>query len=132
MVNRLKGIVGQVVRNALSFVENVKKEFHAASQPSGLFTAQSNPELIQDVTDELKRQNASMILGKLQDIEKAIYHLASRQKELTERQELVEQHVVATHTTVEEMLHGMEVVMEESDDSDLDAWGTKKGATTLN
>lgn len=132
MVNRLKGIVGQFVRGAVTFVQNVKKELHAASQSSGLITAQSNPELIQAVTDELKRQNASMILGKLQDIEKAIYHLTSRQKELTERQELVEQHVVATHTTVEEMLHGMEVVMEESDDSDLDVWNTKKGASTLN
>jgi len=132
MANHFKGIVGQFIRSAVTFIQHVRKELRTVHHPSTLITGQSNPELIQAVTEELKRQNAFMILGKLQDLEKAVYHLASRQKEFAERQEMLEQHVVAIHTTVEEMLHGMEIVIEQAEESDMEAWDSKKGTPTLN
>lgn len=131
MVNRLKGIIGQSARNILSLVKSLKKEFLSTSKPLDLITPQSDPELIQTVVKELQHQNASIILGKLQDLEKAIYHLASRQNELTKQQEVFEQRLIAIHTNLEEMLNGMEIVEENAEDFD-GHWESRKGATTLN
>lgn len=123
MIKSLKGIVGSISNKIQTVVHNARKGFGSSNL---IVSAQSNPELIQSVMNELKQHDNNLMLTRLQELEKAIYHLAARQKEIIERQEALEQLVVAMHTTLEEMFNGMG-----SEDEDF-LWEAKKGASPLN
>jgi hypothetical protein len=134
MVN-LKGIAGSIFNNLVALAKG-----YGVGRKPALFTTENNPELIKAVTAQMQGQDAHMILSKLQDLEKAVYHVAAKQQETLEHQKQLEEVVVATATTVDEMLNGMEAAMdgvegeeEESDEEILDdAWDGKKGASPLN
>lgn len=117
--------MGNISTKIQTFVEKARNGFGRSNL---IVSAQSHPELIQGVMDELKQHDTGLMLARLQELEKAIYHLASRQKESLDRQEALEQLVVAMHTTLEELLHGMEMGGEEEEY----LWDTKKGASPLN
>jgi len=134
MASLLKGFINVVSRNLKTFVKNVRTELERGEAAS-LITVENNPELIKAVMNELQTMDAGLLLGKLQDIEKAVYHLAGRQQQSIEKEVELEQAVVAMHTTFEEILHGMETMsdLEESEEELLDnAWEGKKGAVPLN
>ncbi|HRD17157.1 MAG TPA: hypothetical protein PK181_10045 [Methanothrix soehngenii] len=75
--------------------------------PKGKFI-ETDEKLIKAVANELNTTSAPMILSKLQDIEKAVYHLASRVKAIGDSQERLEQLSVGLTTTMEEVLHDLE------------------------
>lgn len=134
MASLLKGFISVVSRNLKTFVKNVRTELERGEAAS-LITVENNPELIKAVMNELQTMDAGLLLGKLQDIEKAVYHLAGRQQQSIEKEVELEQAVVAMHTTFEEILHGMETMsdLEESEEELLEnAWEGKKGAVPLN
>jgi len=118
---KFKGIMGRVSKGFQTFVGKTFSTQH-------LFTAQNSPNLINAVMQDLKRTDAGLILVSLQKLEKAIYHLAARHKEVLEKQDVLEQQIVSMHSTLEEMLHGMEGVEEE----EALGWENKKGASSLN
>jgi hypothetical protein len=101
----------------------------------GLYTSKDNPELIQSVTQELRNREMSLVLGKLQDLEKAVYHVAGKQQDVVLGQKHLEEMVVKTATCVEEMAHGIDVAInnETSEEEYLtDAWDTKKNTSPSN
>jgi hypothetical protein len=91
---------------------------------------------------ELRRQDAKLILAKLEDLEKAIYHIAGKQQDMLEGQKELEKVVVATATTLEEMVNGFDVTVSAEENLDdtvddtvdedflVDAWGGKKKTVT--
>lgn len=92
-----------------------------------------DPKLIKAVVQELRRTDAKLILAKLEDLEKAIYHIAGKQQDMMEAQKELEKMTVATATTIEEMVNGIEIaVTPEDNDKDeeflIDAWGGSKKA----
>lgn len=93
----------------------------------------------EEVKNLVKNFDLEVIAKKIQNIEKAIYHLSGRQKESIEHQEKVEELLVHIATTLDEMLNGMDVFVngtsedhyhesdEELDDQELDdAWESSK------
>lgn len=135
MVN-LRKLVGsffivllEKVKTLLTFKDN-----------SLLITRANNPELINLVTKELENKKTDMILAKLQDLEKVVYHLAAKQQEMLVNQKCLEEVAVVTATGVEELLHGLEEAVEQNREQDSDSedspsfetWETKKGASHLN
>lgn len=132
----IKSITSKIVQVSVEVLASLTKTSltKRVQKESCLWTSESNPQLIEAVSMQLKDQNAQMILGKLQDLEKAVYHLASRQKEVIEKQEVAEQIAVSTNTSVEEILHGLEASIDDTgaelmDDQDAMAG---KGSSTLN
>lgn len=83
------------------------------SEKSGII--ETDEKLIKAVANELNTNSAPMILSKLQDIEKVLYHLAARVKTIGDSQERLEQLSVGMSTTMEEVLHDLEAADQESD-----------------
>lgn len=120
------------------------KPFLPESNPpvaTGFYTSERNPEVIQAVTDELRRHDHSLLLARLQDLEKAIYHIAGKQTVLLEQQKSLEELGIQTATNIEEMLNGFDTAMndeldsvkEDSEEETLnEVWETKKPASPLN
>jgi hypothetical protein len=104
---------------------------------STLYTEVEHPKLIKAVVKELKNHDAKLILAKLEDLEKAIYHIAVKQQDMLLQQQQIEKVVVGTSTAVEEMMNGFEMVAEESmqeEDLPVDVWGStnKKNVSRTN
>jgi hypothetical protein len=107
-----------------------------------LLNEADDPKLIKSVMRELRRQDAKLILAKLEDLEKAIYHIAGKQQDMLEGQKELEKVVVATATTLEEMVNGFDVTVSAEENLDdtvddtvdedflVDAWGGKKKTVT--
>lgn len=77
---------------------------------------ETDEKLIKAVANELNTNVAPMILSKLQDLEKAIYHLSARVKSIADAQERLEQLSIGMSTTMEEVLHDLEGEAVESPD----------------
>lgn len=101
-----------------------------------LLTSESNPELIQAVVTEMQNTDAHLLLEKMQDMEKALYHVAARQVQSMEHQKVLEEIIVSMATTLDEMLHGMSQTMDQQEESEEEAlenaWDAKKSADHLN
>ncbi|TXH11375.1 MAG: hypothetical protein E6R04_01995 [Spirochaetes bacterium] len=69
---------------------------------------ETDEKLIKAVATELNTSATPMILSKLQDIEKALYHLAAKVKDIGDSQARLEQISVGMSTTMEEVLHDLE------------------------
>ncbi len=69
---------------------------------------ETDEKLIKAVANELNTSATPMILSKLQDIEKALYHLAAKVKDIGDSQARLEQISVGMSTTMEEVLHDLE------------------------
>lgn len=144
MVN-LKGIVGSITNGLAKFLfkgmeggmafDPKDEEMQAESKPL-LITPESNPELIQAVVAELQATDAHMLLEQMQNLEKAVYHMAARQVQGLEHQKILEETMVSMATTLDEMLHGMSQAMDQQEESDEealeDAWDSKKSQDHLN
>lgn len=103
---------------------------------SGLYTSKDNPELIKVVAQELRNHEATLVLGKLQDLEKAVYHIAGKQQDVILAQKQLEEAVVKTSTCVEEIAHGIDAAINNEVGNDeeylADAWDSKKSASPSN
>lgn len=101
-------------------VKKVKKN-------SVLITPDNSPDVIEAVKNELQKQEAKLILTKLLDLEKAIYHIAAKQQQLSEKFKELEASVVVLSTHLEEIMNGMDTSFDEtSDDETLIDWENKK------
>lgn len=123
----VRGLVVQAVERLVDLAETKV----LGRKPGMLYTETDNPELIQAVTRELHAHDAHLVLSKLEDLEKAVYHIAGKQQDLIEGQKELEKVVVSTATSLEEVVNGIDSAMTEdsSDDENdflVDAWGTKK------
>jgi hypothetical protein len=83
----------------------MKKTSAKKAKPTTIVT---DKKLIKAVADELNSSSAPLILSKLQDLEKAIYHLAGRVKDIGDTVSRLEQISVGMSTTMEEVLHDLE------------------------
>jgi predicted glycosyltransferase len=100
-----------------------------------VLNSKDDPKLIKAVVRELRTQDAKLILSKLQDLEKAIYHIAGKQQDMLEFQKQLEKVVVSTATSLEEMINGFDVTVspEEPNEEEnflIDAWATPKKPTS--
>lgn len=128
-----KGVLGSVL---LGVLEVIRK---AVSPAATLITSENSPEVIEAVAEEMKSIKADLVLARLQDLEKAVYHIAGKQQELMEQQKSMEEIAVSTATSVDEILNGLEEAVNEEfegaeDDDDLESsiWEGKKASTPLN
>lgn len=92
-----------------------------------------DPKLVKTVVEELRKQDIKMILARLENLEKAIYHIAGKQQDMLEMQKELESTVVGVATTLEEMVNGIDVTVspeenaaDAEDDFLIDAWDGKK------
>ena len=128
-----KGVLSSVL---LGVLEVVRKA--VAPKETSLITSENSPEVIEAVAEEMKAMKADLVLARLQDLEKAVYHIAGKQQELLEQQKNAEEIIVATATSVDEILNGLEEAVNEefegSEDDDIESsiWEGKKASSTLN
>lgn len=128
-----KGVLSSVL---LGVLEVVRKA--VAPKETSLITSQNSPEVIEAVAEEMKAMKADLVLARLQDLEKAVYHIAGKQQELMEQQKNMEEIAVATATSVDEILNGLEEAVNEefegSEDDDIESsiWEGKKASNPLN
>lgn len=125
MKNLVSRLVVLVVEELVDYAQT-----EILGKKSGLYTEIDNPELIQAVTKELQEHDTGLVLARLTDLEKAVYHVAGKQQDIMLQQKELEKVVISTATTLEEMVNGLDGDMEvpgTSEDEFLgDAWGTKK------
>lgn len=128
-----KGVLSSVL---LGVLEVVRKA--VAPKETSLITSENSPEVIEAVAEEMKAMKADLVLARLQDLEKAVYHIAGKQQELMEQQKNMEEIAVATATSVDEILNGLEEAVNEefegSEDDDIESsiWEGKKASNPLN
>ena len=128
-----KGVLSSVL---LGVLEVVRKA--VAPKETSLITSENSPEVIEAVAEEMKAMKADLVLARLQDLEKAVYHIAGKQQELLEQQKNAEEIIVATATSVDEILNGLEEAVNEefegSEDDDIESsiWEGKKASNPLN
>jgi hypothetical protein len=123
----------------LSYKQMVALEKGSVAPKSLILSSETNPDLIAAVTDEMHRTDAHLVLNKLIELEKAIYHIANKMQDITVNQKVLEELTISTATTVEEILNGMNDAINEeytadgSDEELVEAtWETKKAPTPLN
>lgn len=129
------GGLAEVAQKALQAI----KEDNDGSAPV-LITSENHPEVIKAVTDELRASQADLVLARLQDLEKAVYHIAVKQQEVIENLKGIEEMVVSTASSVEEIVNGINEATDEFEadgsegDDDLTGslWETKKASSPLN
>lgn len=127
----MKSIVQGLVVRAVEALVDLAETKVLGRKPGMLYTETDNPELIQAVARELHGHDARLVLAKLEDLEKAVYHIAGKQQDMILQQKELEKVVVSTATTLEEMVNGIDSAMSEDagsseEDFLVDAWGTKK------
>jgi len=127
----MKSVVQGLVVRAVEALVDLAETKVLGRKPGMLYTETDNPELIQVVAKELHSHDAHLVLNKLADLEKAVYHIAGKQQDMILQQKELEKVVVSTATTLEEMVNGIDSAMSEDVDSSeedflADAWGTKK------
>jgi hypothetical protein len=84
---------------------------------AGVPVIETDKKLIEAVANELNTNSAPVILSKLQDLEKAIYHLAGKIKNISESQRRLEQISVGMSTTMEQVLHDLDIEDDVADES---------------
>jgi CRISPR/Cas system-associated exonuclease Cas4 (RecB family) len=129
-----KGVLGSVLLGVLEVIRKAVSPVNTT-----LITSENSPEVIEAVAEEMKSIKADLVLARLQDLEKAVYHIAGKQQELMEQQKSMEEIAVSTATSVDEILNGLEEAVNEEfegaeDDDDLESslWEGKKASTPLN
>ncbi len=131
MMEFVRNTVKYLLEHAVNYVQ-----IHLLDKKAGLYTAKDNPELIEAVTKEIQGKDSHLILSRLEEmndhilnLEKALYHLAGRQQDMLLQQKDMEKVLVATATSVEEIVHGIdntEIPTGSDDEFLVDAWDTKK------
>lgn len=128
----VKSFVRGLVVRAIERLVDLAETKVLGRKPGMLYTETDNPELIQAVIRELREYDTHLVLSKLGDLEKAVYHIARKQQDLIEGQKDLEKIAVSTATSLEEVVNGIDSAMTEdlSDDGEndflVDAWGAKK------
>lgn len=128
MANLLKVFINAVASDLKPLVEELREKLQGNST-SRVISPENNPELIKAVQEEMRSTESALILSKLQDLEKAIFHLAARQQQSNERQAELTESIVVLQTALEELINGMEVVFDsDSGESEntTQAWDGKK------
>lgn len=131
----VRNVAKSLLENAVDYVQ-----VNLLNKKSGLYTSKDNPELIEAVTKEIQGKDSHLILGRLEELnehvlnlEKALYHLSGRQQDVLLHQKDMEKVLVATATSVEEIVHGIdnaEVSSGTDEEFLVDAWETKKPSSS--
>lgn len=137
MVENVKKMVRSFLEKTVNYIQVT-----LLGKKTVLYTTQNNPELIEAVTKEIQGQNAHMILSRIEEtnkhlvnLEKAIYHLSSRQHDLAKEQKELEKLMVSTLTHVEEIVNSIdnaETLPDSDDDFLSDAWDTTNTSSSPN
>lgn len=95
-----------------------------------------DPEETDRIIKQMEQNDLQVLSERVQDLEKAVYHMAGKQSKSLESSEVLEEIIIAVSTAVEELLNrtenGMSVSLDQEDEVEYPTPTNKKNITKLN